>query len=668
MQPEVSKINVERLLLLLLKIGLTLILLLPLYSFSQLPYPSILSKTLFFRLLVEINLLFFLLLIALKGKKYIPRLSPLLGSVLVWMTSLVVSSKLGFNFYRSFWGTAARGEGLIFYLHLLAFLLILLGLPRRRWLAQIGVISGCLVSVSIILERWGLLFYESSTRPGGTLGNPMFIPGFLIFVLFFLFWLAKENKKWLWLLPLILIAFILSGTRSGWIGLVIGAIVLISNKRWFLPLLLGILALILLLLLFQNSSVIEDNYYLGRLTSIFDLKSSLATRMVLWETGWKAFRERPLLGWGLEGFSFAFDTHLSEKYLNIRGSKSSADRAHNKIISTLVEGGVIGMFSYVLLLGTIVFYARGRPLFLSLLTAYFIQNLAVFDTPSSYIFFFLFLSFLINHDKAKDSQGWGPIYIFLPFLVLLPYFLFYRPFLSSLLFEEGREQVQSNHCQVGDYLYRKALPNSFDQEWVGLALESYLKSDCQNRQRISFLIDHLDQPEVKTAASWALAGKTYLDLYHTTENKNDLQKAKYFLQRSSGFATYRIPVYHNMGLITKNKKMMWQAFRLQPTLSQLEYLYGGLSKIERKDYYLKKGLRVSYINHNPNFSFLKSLEDPDIDKAIKQYKMVITEQHEGEIFNPDLYLNLASLYKEQGEIKKANATLQLLMIRNIFFY
>ena len=80
-----------------------LILFAPLFLVSQFLFPFITPKTLWFRLLVEIGLVFWVYLMA-KDRQYRPKFNWLQLAVLVYVLIITLASLFGVNLYKSFIG------------------------------------------------------------------------------------------------------------------------------------------------------------------------------------------------------------------------------------------------------------------------------------------------------------------------------------------------------------------------------------------------------------------------------------------------------------------------------------------------------------------------------------------------------------------------------------
>jgi len=123
---------------------------------------------------------------------------------------------------------------------------------------------------------------------------------------------------------------------------------------------------------------------------------NFAPRFVVWERAVTGWLERPLLGWGPENFNVMFQRHFNPVlFLPEYGQEIWFDRAHNIIVDTLVTVGIVGLLAYFgIFLATLLIlwqnYQKKRTCFWtaaafsSLLAAYFVQNLTVFDKISSY--------------------------------------------------------------------------------------------------------------------------------------------------------------------------------------------------------------------------------------------------------------------------------------------
>ena len=135
---------------------LYLILLTPILITSKYVFPFITGKTMFFRILVEVALLVYIIL-AILNKKYRPKMNKLIWAVVIFGVIVGLTGFLGVDAYKSFWGTIERGEGFLTISHLVIFFLILSWTLKTKgeWLSYLTglVVVGLLVDLYAILQR-----------------------------------------------------------------------------------------------------------------------------------------------------------------------------------------------------------------------------------------------------------------------------------------------------------------------------------------------------------------------------------------------------------------------------------------------------------------------------------------------------------------------------------
>lgn len=429
----------EQKLIFLIKTGVILILFTPLvlgpFGLSLSNYP----KTVFFRTLVEIIFIFYLLLIFFNSK-HLPRFSPLVLVYSAFVGILIISSFFGINFYRSFWGDLHRAEGLIFHLHLLVFFLILISIfPKKDdWLLffKLTVIVSGLSSLAGMLQKAGLAsFYGLGlpSRISGTFTNPDFFAPYIVLAIFIgIFLLVKEKKKngkifWTAILILDSLVLIFSGTRAAWIGFVAGMIFLflvwffssltINQKKRKLVLfsVLVFAIFVLLMILNQDRLSLSENFLFQRAFSIFNIDTLFSSnRVPVWEIALDAWKDRPILGWGLESFGFLFDKYFKADFLKYVPENTYFDRPHNKVLEVMVNSGIFGIVSYLSIF-LVIFYLliklrKSNPIaslvFSAFFISYFIQNLFCFDTIGSYLLSILVIGFIDNiYKSGPEGRG-----------------------------------------------------------------------------------------------------------------------------------------------------------------------------------------------------------------------------------------------------------------------
>ena len=227
----------------------------------------------------------------------------------------------------------------------------------------------------------------------------------------------------------------LTGTRGATLGLAAGLIAFavaylaVGNVRAVKYAAAAVLAVVAVLALALGPGrgtppverLSESNVLVARLSSIGPDDGSIRSRLESVAIGLKAFAARPILGWGPENYIVPWGRYLEE---DDRESKTF-DHAHNKIIEETTTKGALGLVSYLSLWAIMlaVLYRRARTenahlqllvlLAGSALAAYFVQNLALFDTPATVLQFMLLFGFVVSLEVAgtgrtsKDETGDG---------------------------------------------------------------------------------------------------------------------------------------------------------------------------------------------------------------------------------------------------------------------
>src|SRR3989344_9358696 len=155
--------------------GLFLLPLTPHIVSTSLLFPFIAGKAFFFRIIVEIIFGAWILL-ALFEPKYRPRRSALLIVLTAWFALITLAGLVGPNFYHSFWSNFERMEGIVSYLHLLAYFIILISVLKTEklwwWFFHLSLavsfVIGCLAIGQLFRAGVG-------TRLDTTFGNPIYL-------------------------------------------------------------------------------------------------------------------------------------------------------------------------------------------------------------------------------------------------------------------------------------------------------------------------------------------------------------------------------------------------------------------------------------------------------------------------------------------------------------
>lgn len=210
-------------------------------------------------------------------------------------------------------------------------------------------------------------FYKDHTSYGAALA--MYIP-FLLMFSFGHFVTRKEKIISLIVLGILLIGFILSYTRAAWLSLIIagGVYVIVKLKIRFKPLFITFATVLVLLILFwnqiemgleQNSTQSSADFktHISSMTNITSDASNLE-RINRWSCAIKMFEDKPFFGFGPGTYMFQYASYqLNENRTIISTNSADGGNAHSEYLGPLSESGVLGMLTFLLIIGTVIYTA-----------------------------------------------------------------------------------------------------------------------------------------------------------------------------------------------------------------------------------------------------------------------------------------------------------------------
>jgi O-antigen ligase/cytochrome c-type biogenesis protein CcmH/NrfG len=510
--------------------GTYIALLSPLVVSSKYYFPFVGPKGLFFMGAVEIVFAAWLILI-LHAKKYRPKLNIVLIAVLLYMLSVTLSSIFGISFENSFWSKFERMSGLLAHLHFLGFFLVLSSTFKEKFqwkkffLVNVGV--GLLISIISFISQASVKGLIFAARGGSTLGNSSFLGTYLLFCSFFaiyLFFNSKKNTKIFSMVSLVLMVISIwsNEARAATISFFGGValigllyLVFVSGKKYLKIIGKALIIGGVILGIVLGSSVLKEGSFVQNKFIQLTTKS----RLVVWDSALKGVGERPLLGWGPENFDFVFIKNFNScMFLPECGGEIWFDRAHDIIVDTLVNVGIIGLLAYLFLFISVFlllfkkYYKEKKisfwtfAIFSSLLVAYFVQNLTVFDMISSYIVFFLTLAFV---SSLGNKEGEEVCHESKPFAIAFVLLLFIISFFSYIIgpAKAGKETIGAIIAKTADERlngYKEALKASpigayqirefFAQRTLDILRDPNQNfSTTQAKEELEFLIGELEK-------------------------------------------------------------------------------------------------------------------------------------------------------------------------------
>lgn len=381
----------------------------PLYVSSSLYFPFITGKGFAFRILIDIALAAYLLL-ACMDAKYRPKFSWILILYAAFTAWMLIADLFAVNVHKALWSNFERMDGFVTLAHVFAFFIIAGAvltadkLWRRWWLTFLSA-AALVCGYGLVQLSGGAVIHQGGARVDASFGNAAYLAAYMLFVAAIAVWQALETGagKLAWIRYALfalagIAAFIVyeTQTRGAVLGLIAG--IAVAALLWMLEagkkgrlvagaVLAGILLLVGGFFLVKDSAFVKADPTLARVSSIS--AHDLSVRTALWTMAFTGVLERPVTGYGQEGFNYIFQKDYQP---SMYAQEPWFDRAHNTFVDWLVAGGFPALLLFLALLisAVIALYRRTatrpeRVLLVAALAAYAVQALVVFDNLFTYI-------------------------------------------------------------------------------------------------------------------------------------------------------------------------------------------------------------------------------------------------------------------------------------------
>ena len=419
----------------IIRIGLILILFLPLLFIDSTYFPFVTTRNLVFRLIISIIFPLYLYLF-FKDKKYWPKFNKGFIFIFLFIISLTISSLLGSNFSFSFWSNFERMDGLISWYFLFLYIFVLLGFLNYKKeinkLFNFSIFSAILVSLFSLLQQLDVFNNSNLFGLGGILGNSAYLGSYMfihIVLVLYLFFKKSINKGnigfiiyYIFTFILFLYTLIISQNRGSFLGFLLFIFLLgifylwfnRKNRKYFYYFILSFFILSFLFIgLLTNQ---KDNNWVkkvtifSRLTNISLDDITTQSRLVIWRNSLLGLKEKPFLGWGEENFVYVFNKYFPEEIYHDSNSEIWFDRPHNIFILYLVQGGIVGFFLYLCIFFYLFYFLFKKYLlkkdennnwffsffWISFLISFMFHNLFIFNNINTNIVFYLILAYLFS--------------------------------------------------------------------------------------------------------------------------------------------------------------------------------------------------------------------------------------------------------------------------------
>lgn len=687
----------------------------PLIITPSLFFPFIAGKNFAFRILTEILLALWLILL-FKDASYRPKRSWLLWAIAAFVSVIAIADIFGENFSKSFWSNYERMEGLITHLHLFAYFLVSSSvlITEKLWTRffQTSLVVSLVIAGYGFLQLAGkIVINQGGVRIDATFGNATYLAVYALFHIFlawFLFTREKANVwlRWLYIIVIIVNSIIVynTATRGAILGLIGGTLVTLaiaavfekenkSFKKFSVAAIVTIIALSLGFLLIKETTFVKKSQVLSRLSSISIEEVKNDARFLVWDMAIQGFKERPILGYGEESFNLVFNKYYDPRMYN---QEQWFDRAHNVFLDWLIAGGLLGILAYLSIFACALhcLWRRmnipliSKSVLTGLFAGYFFHNLFVFDNIVSYMMFFSVLAYIHSQMEkgeaspvpAKDWESSNLKHIYIPLVVLG--FLFVAYFVNWKGFMAGRELIEAIRPQPA------GLTSNFDHFKKSLAYNSFGVSEAREQlAQISSQIATMNAPEdikqkffefgrdelIKQTkdfpndARYELLAGIYLSKFKLyDEAVKHLEKAASLSPKKQTIKFELASLYISKKEYEKALNLLKQTYELEPNFADARDLYAVAAIYAGRTDIVKDVLMPVYgTTAVPKDEFVNAYAAVgDYQTVVLIWQNRISELNKTGEDNPQFHVSLAAAYLKTGERQKAIKELETVIKLN----
>ena len=726
-----SKFNTENKYYWLYLVGFFLILALPILNLPPWFSPPDWGKTIIFRIILSI-LIFLFIWRSLSEKKLSIKTSLPFWILLALFGVFLLATIFSQDPVYSLLGDPHRAGGFLnfgFYIifGILAFLVLRKQDWQKIWIFAIFI--GVLVSIIAIFQRYSIfteVFVPVKERPFSFVGSSVLLGLYLVLLVFITFsFLIKEQKKkealfYFLALSLFLYTIFLTGSRAAYFGLAIGFIyfILCYPNKQRIVVLLKVLFVTLLILGVQaiyyiniqqklpdySPNFLQQNKVVQQVLPRLSYDSALENpRFSVWLVSLEAIKERPILGYGPENFSIAFDKYYDPSMPLIDKTWGSwYDKAHNFLFDISITAGIPALIIFISLFA-VLFYklqkVKERHTEDSLIChgiqatflAYLSANLFVFDSFSSYLVLFLLIAYSLNllpqkrtnEDKKSLIVDFlhqhRNILIFSVFFCLI-WFIWSLNLKPLIINKQANIALQSKdeNCEHALAQMEKPLSShSFLDHYLGMkyaniinsCIKKYPDKSVEMAQDVIQILERNTEIRPTYTRNWL-----YLGIYTNFLIEKGLasaDEADYYFKKANELSSKKQEIFNEWAktyFITNNyskaKEKAQQCIELNPIIGECWWIKGisniYLNNIKQAKIDLQIAKEKGY-DVDSKVSLFQLLE---AYLEIKSYEELI-EIHEKlielEPDNAQYYATLAYNYKVIGNYEKAKETAEKML-------
>lgn len=671
------------------------------------------------------------LVFVIKYPSYRPRWSYITFGLGAFFVFMIISCFTGVDFNLSMWGDVERMLGAFHVFHFFLFYLIIITVFREWEDWRNLFIVALSISFFIAID-------SINTKSYSTIGNVAYVAGLMIFAAYYslLLFSKTSNKKigtlWIALVFIYIYETYNARVAGAYSGFVIGlgmAVflygILTKNKKIrYSTIFIFIFGVVFSFYFFA----IDNNILTRNFAPLRDIRDELSlskptfqTRLISWRAGLVDLKEHPLLGVGHGNYALIFDKYFDPKFYNYTRGETYFDRAHNNLIDIVSTTGILGLLAYLSIFAAVGYYLivgyRKNKINIhefiiisSLLTAYFVQNLAVFDSFITYQMLMITLGYVYwlqikgeeaslgatanntrsNNFTSKDQYFEDKeTYIFV-FVGILMLFVIYqyniKPWKMLVGTIDGQRVAQNKQQMIETYRDKALIYNTIlDRDSRTSLIRAFSDPSDFNAikpekraEYADYLID-LAEKNVDYNPKDSLNQMTLAQILSTVSQLyvGDAEKFSHYsnraieaIDKSIEASPRRVPIYYQKAQIQMTRgeneaavETLRYAYDLNPVYYDSACYLGKtliFQKEEAEGYkYLGECIDLGGASLLAPANYVKSLinkyvEDKDWQRVIKLY--VRLTQMESADFGH--WINLAKLYKQEGDIVNAKSAVE----------
>lgn len=328
-------------------------------------FPYVAPRNLFFRVVMEVGATVLVLALCFGRKTLDLHAEPIFWSLMAFLGAATLSAILSPAPTHSFFGDFERMGGVWAWVHLVVFFLLLRTLRDQDWtlVLNAALVVSLAVSVNAIAQHAGLMGDHTVTASAATIGNSGLLAGYLLITIALAGYLASAIARYrLYYLAaggVNSLALVYAQNRSSVVGLVLGAVVgsvifaslaTGSKRKWTTLAVAGLFAVAVAgvtagIRAFPASGVMRYVPTVLQRLAMTNPAGSDESRTMQWRAAIEGFKDRPLLGYGLENHNLIWSAHFDPGIYRI--DTEIYDRTHNQFLETLATTGLIGAAAFL---------------------------------------------------------------------------------------------------------------------------------------------------------------------------------------------------------------------------------------------------------------------------------------------------------------------------------